>query len=123
MESTGLDADADIVQITAKCDHNIFNVYINPEKEISYGAMKVTGFHRIGNELYLRDKPIQTLTITEALSSFKQFLHLSAESKKVLLVAHNASFDKRLFLQQIRKHGIVENFQMISGFADTLSMF
>lgn len=123
LESTGFDADADIVQISAKCNRKIFNVYIYPEKEITHGASKVTGFTKINNELYLRDKPIKTLTITEALLSFEQFLYLCTKSKKVVLVAHNVSFDRRLFLHQIRKHGVVQNFQMISGFADTLLMF
>ena len=42
LETTGLDTNAEIVQLAAKCGKYEFNAYVNPSKEISRSASKVT---------------------------------------------------------------------------------
>ena len=42
---------------------------------------------------------------------------------RCLLVAHNASFDTPRLLRLISKHGMINEFRVIVGFADTLVIF
>ena len=58
---------------------NTYQVYINPEREMSSGAAEVTGY----NDDFLRDKPVFAEIVDD-------FLHFVGDSR---LVIHNAKFD------------------------------
>lgn len=86
-ETTGLRTDLGdrIIEIGCvelkdrKITENTFHVYINPEREIEYGALAV---HNISNE-FLADKP----KFPEIADEFLKFI-FDAE-----IIAHNAPFD------------------------------
>ena len=56
LETTGLDADAEILQIAAKTRsngrENVFNRYLFPEAEITSGATSVNGLTKFNGQLY-----------------------------------------------------------------------
>ncbi|KYM94061.1 hypothetical protein ALC62_15322 [Cyphomyrmex costatus] len=120
LETSGLNATADILQIAAKSGDYIFNVYIERLQEISASATKITGLHSIDGKLYYHSKLLETCTQENALQAFNLFLKKLATH--CLLVAHNASFDRPRLLRLILKHGMIEPFYIISGFSDSLAV-
>ncbi|KAK0088241.1 hypothetical protein PV326_004914 [Microctonus aethiopoides] len=98
LETSGLSANAHILQIGAVCGEQIFHVYIHTRQNISSAASKMTQlFHKCG-QLFYKNKEVETLRISDALKSFEQFLwHLSERKKNIL--------------------------KKISGFADSLQLF
>ncbi|XP_039315359.1 DNA polymerase III PolC-type-like [Solenopsis invicta] len=120
LETSGLNATADILQIAAKSGNYIFNVYIEPLQEICTSATKITGLHSIGPKLYYHNKLLETCTQENALQAFNLFLKKLAT--RCLLVAHNASFDIPRLLRLILKHDMIEPFYVISGFSDSLAV-
>jgi len=121
LETSGLSANADILQIAAKCEERIFNVYIKPTQPISAGATDITGLYSVAGELFHNNKQIDTVDSKEALQAFKEFLNKN--SKPCLLVAHNAPFDAPRLLRSILSHTMLEDFKMITGFSDSLQVF
>lgn len=125
IETTGFAADAHILQIAAICDAEVFNIYIHTKTKISTSASAVTKLHHdhAGN-LFYENKQVQTLKISDALESFRQFLEkLSKGEKKCLLVAHNARFDVPRLLRAISNVNAAKILDLIVGFADTLAIF
>ncbi|KAK0166663.1 hypothetical protein PV327_004155 [Microctonus hyperodae] len=98
-----------------------FSVYINPTRIIDVQASVHTGLKNIRGDLYLRGNKILSIPLKDALQSFRQFLNLS--SKPCLLVAHNENFDKSHLLRAILKCSLVESFNIIAGFSDSLPLF
>ncbi|KAK0170577.1 hypothetical protein PV328_008414 [Microctonus aethiopoides] len=98
LETSGLSANAHILQIGAVCGEQIFHVYIHTRQNISSAASKMTQlFHKCG-QLFYKNKEVETLRISDALKSFEQFLWNLSERKKNIL-------------------------KKISGFADSLQLF
>lgn len=81
LETTGLDMSAEIVQIAAKCGRYEFSVYVNPTKEISRSATKVTGLSNDGGFLCPNGKAVEHSNQKEALLAFKQFLESLSKSE------------------------------------------
>lgn len=123
LETTDLSSDAEIIQIAAKCNEKTLNLYVNPARAISADATNLTGFRKFNGILYQYKESRETISITEALAGFARFINKSSKSKKCLLVAHNATFDKRVFLTELFKHGMMEQFYNVSGIADTYWLF
>lgn len=125
IETTGFAADAHILQIAAICDTQVFNVYVHTKTNITTSASAVTQLHHDhGGNLFYRDKEVQTLKISDALESFRQFLEkLSDGNKKCLLVAHNARFDVPRLLCAISHVNASKILDLVTGFADTLALF
>ncbi|XP_058789683.1 DNA polymerase III subunit epsilon-like [Phymastichus coffea] len=123
LETTGLDTNAQIVQIAAKCGRYEYSVYVNPTKEISKSATKVTGLSNSGGMLCLNGKAVESVDLQEALIAFKQFLESLSKSKKYLLVAHNATFDIRVFLNSLVSCNMLRDFEVVVGFSDSLKAF
>lgn len=123
LETGGLNLDADILQIAAKSGDHSFNVYVKPTKKMSSSASEVTGLRQVKDDLYLRTKKLDTVEIIEALQSFLQFLTSISINKKCLLVAHNARFDTPRLLQAIKNNNLINDFEIIAAFSDTLLMF
>lgn len=122
LETTGLDDLADIIQIAAKYEKKTFNVFINPDRKISPDAVKLTGFRKVSGTLYHYSVQCDTVPIKKALPGFQEFITLCARGKeeKCLLVARNATFNKRILLRQITKHELIGKCQKIAGFADSV---
>ena len=74
LETTGLDTNAEIVQLAAKCGKYEFNAYVNPSKEISRSASKVAGLSNFGGMLCLNGDAVKSMALKDVLFSFKQFL-------------------------------------------------
>ncbi|KAK0071574.1 hypothetical protein PV325_012655, partial [Microctonus aethiopoides] len=120
IETSGFSNSADILQIAAKFKNKTFNVYIKPTQPIDYQAFKVTGLENIKGDLYLYGKPLKAIALKEALISLLEFLNFS--SKPCILIAHNARFDSSHLLRAIISLSMVEEFQKIAGFTDTLGL-
>lgn len=123
LETTGLDSTAFILQIAAKYENNIFDVYVKSKKDITDNASEATGLLKINGELYFQDKVFETLKINQALHCFRNFLISLSPDKKVLLVAHNAKFDSPRLLQAFINNNMLLDFEIIFGFSDTLPLF
>lgn len=121
LETSGFSKSDEILQIAASCDGRSFSVYINPTKNIDEKASAHTGLKNIKGDLYLRGNKVLSIPLKDALQSFLQFLNLS--SKPCLLVAHNVNFDKSHLLRAILRCSMVQSFNKICGFSDSLPLF
>lgn len=121
METTSLASDTEITQIAAVCGRDELNQYILPLKGISHQASTVTGLTCHGEVLLHNGKPVQTLSIDQALQTF--FAWLSDLGISVL-IAHNAKFDAPRLIHHVRKCKLTAAFlSLVFGFCDTLPMF
>ena len=121
LETTSLSRDCDIVQISAMTldGRSKFDRYILPSKDVAYSASKVTGITMTGGKLFLHGKPVASVCIKEALSSFVNWL--SSFGKHIILAGHNVkAFDVKHLLRHAKLHGI--SFDMLAGFVDTLPL-
>ena len=122
LETSGRDNKADILQIAAIVEDNIFSVYIEPTQPIDENASKINGLQNVEGDLYLRGRKLMTLNIIDALQSFITFFKQFSGTS--LLTAHNASFDERFLIRDIMKYSLVSEFsQVVYGFCDTLKLF
>ncbi|CAK6954462.1 DNA polymerase III subunit epsilon-like [Scomber scombrus] len=120
LETTGLDtAICDIIQVSAVCGDRVFNVYTLPRCPLTESAMAVTGFTVNNAGLFLRGRPVGTIPLIDALTSFIDFL--SSFRQPVLLAAHNARrFDMPVITRVLRKCSLRHQFQqVVHGFVDT----
>lgn len=122
LETSGLAATADILQIAVKSEENIFNVYINPNQAISPSASLITGLTSVAGQLHVHKKPVNTVDINDVLRRFQQFF-TKIIRRKCLLVAFNARFDPPRLLRAILNSNVMDDFSVITGFADSLSLF
>lgn len=118
LETSGFEKNSDTLQIAAIFRDHTFNVYVKPTQSIKPMASQVTGLQQKEGILYLRGQVVNCLPLKEALQLFLQFLNQS--EKPLLLVAHNAPFDIRHLLAAILSTSMVNKFQKIVGFVDTL---
>jgi DNA polymerase III alpha subunit (gram-positive type) len=93
-----------------------------PQVAIDRGATAVNGFSVSDGALLLRGTAIPTATLTEALTSFLDFLR--SLEQPVLLAAHNAGrFDKPVLDRAILRCSLARQFQQLgSRFLDTLPL-
>ena len=120
LETSGFEATCDILQIAAVCNDHEFNVYITPSQAICSSASKVHNLYNIAGELFLENVKVDTINIYDALLSFSEFLR--KQKLPCILAAHNAYFDKSRLINAIISNNLMENFSMIYGFADTLTL-
>ncbi|XP_043480002.1 uncharacterized protein LOC122509810 [Leptopilina heterotoma] len=120
LETSGLSKQSDILQIAAKCGEKSFETYINPTQPVTPEAFKITGLENINGDLFLYGKPLTSIPLKQALIKFQQFL---TELNPCVLVAHNAKFDVSHFLQAVTTSSMIENFDGIVGFSDSLTLF
>ncbi|XP_071637403.1 maternal protein exuperantia-like [Temnothorax longispinosus] len=123
LETTGLSKSAEICQIAAVHEKEIFNVYIVPAGGMSSRAAEVTGLQVHGGEMFLNDQQVDT---TPPQMAFKNFIaYLRSIGNSIILTAHNGfRFDAPLILRHMKKFGLLEEFQfVVMGFADTLHLF
>ncbi|KAK0175023.1 hypothetical protein PV327_008808 [Microctonus hyperodae] len=122
LETCGLYRSDCILQIAAVCDNFEFNVYITPTQKISSESTEITGLHSIGDELFLRNTKIISLSLKDALLAFLQFLK-TRQRLHMRLVAHNAKFDVSRLLKAIISCEMEKDFSVITSFCDTLGIF
>ena len=109
----------EIIQLAAISGERTFNVYMMPEIAIDRGAAEVTGFSVRDGELLLQGTAVPTVTLTEALTSFLDFLQ--SLEQPVLLTAHGARrFDKPVLDRALLKCSLTRQFQQLgSRYLDT----
>lgn len=122
LETTGLDLDCDIVQLSAVVKDQTFNQYILPFKPISWQASEVTSLTVKTGSLYLKGKKIESRGAKEAFQCFLNWLKPIAP---VVLIAHNCyNFDAKRLLNSMAKHGLEAALcSVVSGFLDSLPLF
>ncbi|KAK0075914.1 hypothetical protein PV326_011190, partial [Microctonus aethiopoides] len=122
LETTGLDASKEVVQIAAKYSEVEFNIYIKPEREFSSQASKITGLHLKDNDLYYKCNLLISHSKLDAAKSFLQFLE--SINNTIILIAHNCfKFDCPALLDFLRNEGLLNEFsKLVAGFADSLPL-
>ena len=92
-----------------------------PVGGISSGAPTATGIPKRNNQLFLRNRPVECKDANTALASFADWI--DRQGKKVVLVGHNVErFDMKHFWRWISVHNLVERFENLGGFIDTLPL-
>ena len=122
LETTSLQRDCDIVQLSAVTEHASFNAYVLPTKPISQNATEITGLEVRDSKLYYKKTQVTAITISECL---EQFIDWCQQKQRVLLVAHNCKvFDAPRLVNHVEKCDKLEAFsKAVVGFSDTLSAF
>ena len=94
-------------------------MYMMPEIAIDRGAAEVTGFSVRDGALLLQGTAVPTVTLTEALTSFLDFLQ--SLEQPVLLAAHGARrFDKPVLDRALLRCSLTRQFQQLgSRYLDT----
>ncbi|XP_029992842.1 uncharacterized protein LOC115421209 [Sphaeramia orbicularis] len=120
LETTELDTSVcDLVQISAVCGDQFFNMYTVPCRPLSDGASQVTGFSVQDGRLFLHGVMMSTVPLRDALSYFLSYLQ--SFRCPILLAAHNAHRFDALVIRRVLQHcGLWMDFQrLVSGFVDT----
>ncbi|KAK0169186.1 hypothetical protein PV327_011725, partial [Microctonus hyperodae] len=115
----GFSKNCDILQIGAKYEQYEFSIYIKPTQTISEEASKVHGLRMIHDILVRHDESILTVSLSEALVGFYEFL--SKFQRKCILTAHNCEFDYPRLMGALDKCFLKEHFRaIILGYSDSL---
>lgn len=124
LETGGLFNESDILQIAAiDCDGHEFNAYCRPTKPISRSASRINELTYKDDVMYYRKKAVPSEDIRDALIQFGTYLE-SLPVDRVLLIAHNAAFDKRFLTYHVAKHGLQNFFYpKLLGYADSVKFF
>ncbi|XP_036400158.1 protein PML-like [Megalops cyprinoides] len=111
-------ATCDIIQLSAISKERTFNVHVLPRCCMTDEASRVTGFTVRDQTLLLRGRPVETVPLRQALTSFIAFL---CSVHRPLLAAHNAKrFDCPVLARVLREFSLEEEFQQaVDGFLDT----
>ncbi|XP_006813185.1 DNA polymerase III PolC-type-like [Saccoglossus kowalevskii] len=122
LETTSLGDNADIVQLAAIHDKDVFNCYILPKKKMTKDASKLTKIYVRRYKVYHNRKVVPSTNLLRALERFCKWL---SKYRNPLLVAHNAKrFDSRVIVQQADSVGYLPKLQQfIAGFVDSLPLF
>ncbi|XP_062887440.1 protein PML-like isoform X1 [Mobula hypostoma] len=119
LETTGLENNCDMVQLSAVSGEKIFDKYILPVKSISEGASAINGFQVMDGVLYRFGEPQSTSSLQETMEAFLQFLKALGTP---LLIGHNIwKFDAPILLRVLEELSMKDQFaSCITGFLDTL---
>lgn len=122
IETTGLKKTDQIVQIAAKANDKVFNVYILPTCTFTKQASTITGLAVHDCEMYLNSVHLSTVSSRNAIIAFISFLR--SVSANVLLAAHNGSkFDIPRILQLIEELKMLDEFvSVVVDHIDTLTL-
>ena len=123
LETTGLERDADIVQLSAVCKDQVFNQYVMPSKPINSKASAVTGIIVQDETLFHYGVPVEAVTPSDALIGFLDFVRSTAGDGKVVLVGHIIEWFDVPVLSNVLKSQILHKFhKYVSACIDTLSV-
>ncbi|KAL5012907.1 hypothetical protein ScPMuIL_011458 [Solemya velum] len=122
IETTSLQQDADIIQISAICGTDSFDQYITPTKSVSPGAAAVTGLTSQGGVLFYHGTPVPTLPLQGAM---QQFLAWLDDRAPVILIGHNfRAFDFPRIIRVVDRVKMNVAFkERVVGAVDTLPLF
>ncbi|XP_064092909.1 uncharacterized protein LOC135205741 isoform X2 [Macrobrachium nipponense] len=128
LETGGLSAGVDILQIAAVSSERAFMQYVTPTKPVHPRAQDVNGLKNENGTLMKRTsvkpltwKPLETLPMDKSLRKFLEWLEAIGPC---FLVAHNATFDKKHFLYHVHMSGVHKEFKKsVLGFVNTLPFF
>lgn len=119
LETSGFQADCDILQIAAKCNKTVFSTYVNPVQQISPKATEAHGLVNRYGDLMHNGVKVPSVPIRIALGEFCTWLQ--SFGKKSCIATHNLTFDGPRLYRAITKNNLVSDFSMwIHGFIDTL---
>lgn len=122
LETSGLYANCDILQLAARYGSQAFAQYIQPASNIPITASKVNGLTNKGRNLYFNGNQVDAYPLKQVLEKFLEFL--VNINRPCLLIAHNCAYDAPRFLRAIKKVDLSDSFErVIDGFADTLPLF
>ena len=117
------DASCEIIQLAARYADISFCRYVVPSIVIQETASRITGLTCDGSSLYKNGVPMQTCSIQECLTSFRDWLDSTPGIHKPVLFAHNSrKFDSVVLCRAIRKYSNIPLQDCIIGFCDTLPM-
>ena len=124
LETGGLDyRTSDILQISAVCGTDTFNIYVSPERSsIDQGASKVNKLTIVQGTLHYKGDAVNSINIKEALENFIDFLE---NVHKPVLVGHNIKkFDVPFIGFYLKRYSLWERFlAAVVGFVDTWILF
>lgn len=122
IETTSLQKDADIVQISAVCGTDIFDQYVTPTRSVAPAATAVTGLSSQGGVLFHNGTPVSSLPLQGAMQNFLGWLD---DRAPVILIGHNfKTFDFPRILRAVDLVKLKTPFQeRVVGGVDTLPIF
>lgn len=127
LETTSLGKSTHICQIGAisySKSKDKFEQYILPDCEIPEEASNYHRLKKRNDQLYLKNKKVQSLKPRRGLKKFVKWIEDVRKNKKnkLILVAHNAHrFDGPVLINNLKRVGI--EYDWIYGFVDTLLCF
>lgn len=126
LETGGLSTQkADILEIAAITnDGQPFSTYVQPVRRINPMASKVNHITFQHGKLMFRGKVVPSLSLSDALCDFFNWLKKVGNGRRVVLVAHNSKFDSRFLVHFLIQEGFENIFlKTVAGFMDTIPMF
>lgn len=122
IETSGFEANCDVLQLGFKCGDKIFNKYINPTRSISAKATEADGLINVEEELFSHGEKVSSSPLRLVLARSLQYLQQL--NKPCTLLAHNCTFDSTRLTRMIKECSLESDFEsVIAGFADTLQLF
>lgn len=121
LETSGFEADCDILQIAAQCRKEKFSTYINPIQQISLKASEAHGLTNCSGELYYYGRKVVSVPLRLALSNLYEWL--KSLGRKCCIATHNLAFDGPRLFKAIVKNNLISDFSEVTyGFVDTLKI-
>ncbi|KAJ8666773.1 hypothetical protein QAD02_008435 [Eretmocerus hayati] len=122
LETTGRSNDSEILQIAAIFGNCVFSVYITPTKNVDDAAYKINLLTAFDDRLFYKGNEVMTLSLESAPTAFYTFL--KQIPRKSVLVAHNAGFDTKFLIRDLKKCSLLKKFStVIYGVCDSLALF
>ena len=124
LETTSLERNCDIVQLSAVHKNSVFNRYVLPNKPIAEQAEIATKLQVKNGVLYYKNTQVHTVTIAQCVIDFIQWLRHDVQGE-IILVAHNCKvFDAPRLLNHVSICNQAAEFgETVCGFVDTLPLF
>lgn len=122
LETTGLLATDQIVQIAVKYQSEQRSWYMVPTKNISPQAAELTGLKMVRGELHHNGVCVPTTTPKEVANQLLEFVRQCGST--VFLVGHNIiCFDAPRIVKFFKEHGDINDFAAcVAGFSDSLPL-
>lgn len=119
LETSGFEADCDILQIAAQCGKKKFATYIDPVRQIFQKASEAHGLTNCSGKLFYYGKEVESVSLRLALSNLYEWL--KSLGKKCYIATHNLAFDGPRLFRAIDKNKLTSDYsEVVYGFVDTL---
>ena len=98
-------------------------MYCTPTRPIPGMSSRVHHITYKDGQLYYRKNPVKHQALMEVLLHFCEFLN-KTRSNNIVLVAHNANFDRRFLIDKMYEHNLQGRLKdKVRGFLDTMPLF